>query len=132
MNINERFRDIRKLCDMSQEQLGNILGLSRSGVSEIESGRRNVTDKHIRLLTIDSINGKFINEEWLRTGNGEPFKPLTRAQSITDFAADIIKEDDSFKARLIEALSKLSEDDWKVLEGIAEKLADNKKTRGNP
>lgn len=127
MNTNERFREIRKLCNMSQEELGSILGLSRSGVSEIESGRRNVTDKHIRLLTVDSIKGKFINEEWLRTGEGEPFKPLTRAQAITDFAADLIKEDDSFKTRLIEALSKLSEDEWEVLEGIAKKLADNKK-----
>lgn len=126
-NINDRFKELRKICKKSQEEWGSILGITRAGVCDIESGRRNVTDKHIRLLTITSIDGRVISEDWLRTGEGEPFKPLTRAQSITDFAADIIKEDDSFKARLIEALSKLSEDDWKVLEGIAEKLADNKK-----
>lgn len=126
-NINDRFKDLRKICKKSQEEWGSILGITRAGVCDIEAGRRNVTDKHIKLLTITPIDGRVISEEWLKTGDGEPFKPLTRAQSITDFAADIIKEDDSFKARLIEALSKLSEDDWKVLEGIAEKLADNKK-----
>ena len=126
-NINDRFKDLRKICKKSQEEWGSILGITRAGVCDIEAGRRNVTDKHIKLLTITPIDGRVISEEWLKTGDGEPFKPLTRAQSITDFAADIIKEDDSFKSRLIEALSKLSEDDWKVLEGIAEKLADNKK-----
>ena len=126
MNINDRFKEIRKMCGKSQEDLGEILGLSRSGVSEIESGRRNVTDKHIRLLTLTQIDGKLINEEWLRTGDGKPFRTLTRNQTITDFAADLIKEEESFKARLIEALAKLSEQEWEVLEKVANDLADKK------
>lgn len=126
MSINERFRELRELCHMSQAELGELIGLSRSGVSEIESGRRNVNDKHIKLLTVSSVNGKFINENWLRTGEGDPFKKLNRNQTITDFAGDLIKEDDSFKARLIESLAKLSEDEWKVLEKIAVDLANKK------
>lgn len=124
--INERFRELREACKKNQTEWAEILGLSRSGVSEIESGRRSVTDKHIKLLSVAFIDGKTINEEWLKNGNGEPFKKLTRNQAITDFAADLIKEDDSFKARLIEALSKLSEDEWKVLQKIAEDLTNKK------
>lgn len=124
--INERFRELREACKKNQTEWAEILGLSRSGVSEIESGRRSVTGKHIKLLSVASIDGKTINEEWLINGNGEPFKKLTRNQAITDFAADLIKEDDSFKARLIEALSKLSEDEWKVLQKIAEDLTNKK------
>lgn len=131
--INERFRELREACKKNQTEWAEILGLSRSGVSEIESGRRSVTDKHIKLLSVASIDGKTINEEWLKNGNGEPFKKLTRNQAITDFAADLIKEDDSFKARLIEALSKLSEDEWKVLQKIAEDLTNKKRLgRLNP
>src|SRR5699024_3126734 len=99
------------------------MGLSRSGIAVIEAGRRNVTEKHIRLLSIESIVGKYINEDWLRTGDGYPFKKLTRNQVITDFAADLIKEDDSFKSRLIEALAKLSDDEWEVLEKLAVDLS---------
>lgn len=125
-DINKRFRELRKMCKKSQEEWADIMGLSRSGITEIEAGRRNVTEKHIRLLSIESIDGKYINEDWLRTGDGDPFKKLTRNQVITDFAADLIKEDDSFKSRLIEALAKLGDDDWEALERLALKLSNKK------
>ena len=125
-DINKRFRELRKICKKSQEEWADIMGLSRSGITEIEAGRRNVTEKHIKLLSIESIDGKYISEDWLRTGDGDPFKKLTRNQVITDFAADLIKEDDSFKSRLIEALAKLGDDDWEALERLAKKLANKK------
>lgn len=125
-DINKRFRELRKMCKKSQEEWADIMGLSRSGIADIEAGRRNVTEKHIKLLSIESIDGKYINEDWLRTGDGDPFKKLTRNQVITDFAADLIKEDDSFKSRLIEALAKLGDDDWEALERLAKKLANKK------
>ena len=125
-DINKRFRELRKMCKKSQEEWADIMGLSRSGIADIEAGRRNVTEKHIKLLSIESIDGKYINEDWLRTGDGDPFKKLTRSQVITDFAADLIKEDDSFKSRLIEALAKLRDDDWEALERLALKLSNKK------
>ena len=125
-DINKRFRELRKMCKKSQEEWADIMGLSRSGITEIEAGRRNVTEKHIKLLSIEPIDGRYINEDWLRTGDGDPFKKLTRSQVITDFAADLIKEDDSFKSRLIEALAKLGDDDWEALEKLAKKLANKK------
>lgn len=125
-DINQRFRELRKMCKKSQEEWADIMGLSRSGIADIEAGRRNVTEKHIKLLSIESIDGKYINEDWLRTGDGDPFKKLTRNQVITDFAADLIKEDDSFKSRLIEALAKLRDDDWEALERLAKDLSSKK------
>lgn len=122
-DINKRFRELRKMCKRSQEEWADIMGLSRSGIADIEAGRRNVTEKHIKLLSIESIDGEYINEDWLRTGDGDPFIKLTRSQVITDFAADLIKEDDSFKSRLIEALAKLDDKEWEMLEKLANDLA---------
>lgn len=64
--INIRFKEMRKKLNLSQIQLGNSLGLSSSGISNIENGTRNVTDKHIKLL-VATFN---INEEWLKNGTG--------------------------------------------------------------
>ena len=120
---NDRFRDIRKACKKTQEEWAAILGLSRTGVADIESGRRNVTDKHIKLLCVESIDGKNISETWLRTGEGEMFEPLSRSETIAKFAGELMKdEDDSFRRQLVEALAQLDEKEWEVLAGIAKKL----------
>lgn len=121
--INDRFRDVRKACKKTQEEWAAILGLSRTGVADIESGRRNVTDKHIKLLCIESIDGKNINETWLRIGEGDMFEPMSRGETIAQFAGELMKdEDDSFRRRLVEALAQLDEKEWEILEGIAKKL----------
>lgn len=121
--INDRFRDVRKACKKTQEEWAAILGLSRTGVADIESGRRNVTDKHIKLLCIESIDGKNINETWIRTGEGDMFEPMSRGETIAQFAGELMKdEDDSFRRRLVEALAQLDEKEWETLEEIAKKL----------
>ena len=121
--INDRFKDVRKACKKTQEEWAAILGLSRTGVTDIESGRRNVTDKHIRLLCVETIDGKNISENWLRTGEGEMFTPMSRSETIAQFAGELMKEEeDSFKRRLIEALAQLDEKEWEVRAGIAKKL----------
>lgn len=117
--INERFKAARKECGKSQESWGTILGITRAGVCDIEAGRRSVTEKHIKLLSVDSIDGKFLNEEWLRTGKGEMFIPLSRDEEIARFAGEMIKEDDTFKKKLISVLARLDEKDWEDLERIA-------------
>lgn len=67
-DINVRFKKLRECCNKSQEEFGKVLGLSRSGISEIESGRRNVTDKHVVMLkNWKEFN---VNEDWLLTGTG--------------------------------------------------------------
>lgn len=119
MNISERVRFLRKeKLKLTQEALGEPLGLTRANIANIEAGRIAVTDR-----VVISICEKFnVSENWLRTGEGEVFVPLTRNQQITDFLGDLIKEENSFKKRLIDALSRLSEEDWEDIERIVDKL----------
>lgn len=120
MDINQRFKQLRKEFNKTQAEWAKILGLSRSGIGEIEAGRRNVTDKHIKLLI--AYDPK-INEEWLNTGEGDMFKPVTRSEKIATFAGDLMKnETDSFRRQFVEVLADLDEKEWEVLAGIAEKL----------
>ncbi len=66
--INERMKKIRLALGLSQDEFGQRLGISKSGVSDIESGRRKVTDQHI--VALRALN---VNESWLRDGSGEMF-----------------------------------------------------------
>lgn len=96
MNINERFKKLRKALGLSQEELGNKIGLSKSGISNIESGTRNVTDKHIKLICSEFP----INEDWLRTETGEMLlktssdvmEQLKKEFNLDDFSFDLVHE----------------------------------------
>ena len=69
-----------------------------------------------------------VNEEWLREGKGEMFIKMTRDEEIATFIGKALhSEEDSFKKRLISALSALNESDWETLEKLALSLVDKEK-----
>ena len=70
-----------------------------------------------------------LTEDWLKTGNGEMYIQRTRNEKITDFAVDLLKdEEESFRRKLVEALADLDIEEWELLEKIAEKAAQKKKS----
>lgn len=121
--INERLRELRKALDLSQANFGKPIGLSRDEIKNLEYGKTTPKD-----ITIPIICEKFhVSEEWLRTGEGEMFRPMDREEEIADLAATLFKdEESSFRSRLIRALAKLDEDEWKVLEKIALEITEKK------
>ena len=121
--MNERLKELRSYLGKSQEEFGKMLGLSKSGISEIESGRRNVTEQH--LIMLQNCSESYINVNWVRTGEGEMFLDVSREVEIARFTKNLLlDEPDSFKNRLISALAKLSVEEWEVLEKIARNMAD--------
>ena len=73
--MNTRIKLIRDTLKLSQEEFGEAIGIKRSGVSNIESGQRSVSERHIKLLK-SAYN---VNEHWLRTGEGEMFNPANES-----------------------------------------------------
>lgn len=119
-NTNERIKYLRKeILHLTQQEFSEALNISRSNMGNIETGQISLTER-----VISDICEKYsVNEEWLRTGEGEMFIPKTRNQQITDFLGDLIKEEDgTFKKRLIEAMSKLDKKDWEDIERLVSKL----------
>lgn len=108
--INERFKKMRKECKKNQSEWGKILGLSTSGVSEIESGRRNVTEQHIIMLR--NCNEFNVNEGWLRTGEGKMFIEMSPDNQLAYFMGKLLSnEEDTAKKKVFRAMSKLP-DEW--------------------
>lgn len=123
MTQGEKIRALRKAKNLTLEKFGAPLGVGKTAISKIENDERGLTDQMIK-----SICREYgASEEWLRNGTGEMFVPMNRDEQISKYAGELLKEEDSFKKRLTEALSKLDENEWELLEKIAKKLA--KRTR---
>lgn len=105
--------------NMTLEKFGERLGVGKTAISNIENGSRNLTDQMSK-----SICREFnVNEEWLRTGNGEVFIDLDKENQLMIWAADILKdESDTYKRRFIKMLMELNESDWETLEKITTHL----------
>lgn len=121
--MNNRLRELRKTLKMNQEDFGKLLGITKSGVSDLESGRRNVTEQHIIMLKMHDVN-----EEWLREGTGKMFVERSRDEEISIFIGKLLeKESNSFQKRFVSMLAKLEVSDWEVLEKMTIMLSEHKK-----
>lgn len=116
MTKGMRIREIRKRLNLTMEQFGERIGVSKQTISNIENDNRNATD-HME----KSICREFgVSPEWLRDGIGEPFKEVTRNKRIEGFVEDILtNEPEGRKARLVDALASLDEEGWDKLYEIA-------------
>lgn len=117
MEIGERVQYLRKeLLHLTLEKFGSRLGVTKTAISNLEKGNRNLTDQMAKAICREFG----VREEWLRTGEGEPLGAQTRNQRILAFVNQVLTdEDDSFRKRLVDALTVLDEDEWEVLKKIA-------------
>lgn len=122
--MKERLKKLRKTLDLTQQEFADKLKVPRNTIGGYEVGKSNPSD-----AAVNNICNIFnVNEDWLRTGNGEMFIELTRDEQIENFVGDALKsEEDSFKKKFISMLAALDESDWEVLQKMVELLQQNKK-----
>lgn len=68
--MNERIKELRIALRLTQEDFGKVIGVQRAAVNKWERGINGVADSMI--LSICREFG--VNEQWLRTGDGEMFE----------------------------------------------------------
>lgn len=120
--MKERIKKLRKVLDLTQQKFADRLGVKRNTVGQWECGINPLTDQ-----TIVSICREFnVNEEWLRTGVGNMFIEQSEDVQIATFIGDLLKEEDSFKRRLISGLAALDQNGWDVLEKFLDSIQKKK------
>ena len=76
----ERLRQFRKALGYDQKQMGQLLGIKQNTYSQIECGRRMLTERHIESL-VDKAN---LNKDWLLNGTGEMFMETSEERELVE------------------------------------------------
>ena len=99
--IKDRIKKIRKEKKMTQEDFSKKLGLARNSIANYEIGRREPTN-----AIIVSICREFdVNEEWLRTGEGEMFIQIPEEDETAALVYDLLGPDkESFYDIVLETI----------------------------
>lgn len=121
--INARFKELRKSCHKNQIEFGKIMGLSSSGISEIEAGRRNVTEKHLVMLS--NWDEYHVNVDWLRTGNGKMFLP-TETDTLETIRQEYRLTDQQFK--FVSNFLRLPENEKEIIFNFLSSVFENAET----
>ena len=122
--MEERIKELRKVLGLTQQKFADSLGVKRNTIAQYESGRNAPIDAVLSLICREFG----VNEQWLRTGEGEMFVEMSRDEEIASFMGELLSEEsDDFKHRFIGALSRLDENGWEVLEQFANDLLEGQK-----
>lgn len=121
MTTGERVKEIRKSQKLTLKEFGERLGVGKGSISAIENDNRNLTSQMSKAICREFG----VNENWLRTGSGEPYAQKTRAQAITEYVGQIVTGKRSeTEMLLIELMSETSPEEWKALSRFFDRLAE--------
>lgn len=116
--MKERIKYIRKYSKLTQQEFADRIGVKRNSLANYEIGR-NVPIDAIILSICKEFN---VNEEWLRTGFGEPFIEMTEDEEIAAWVARVLRNrEETIQKRLLKLLTQFSENDWKAIEILLHK-----------
>lgn len=67
--MNKRLKELRSKLGISQAVFAEKIGIKQTSYSDIETGRRELTERNLNLICKE-FN---VNENWLRNGEGSMF-----------------------------------------------------------
>lgn len=117
--MHNRIKEIRSNAKLTQQEFADRLGIRRGTIANYELGRNEPIDAVITLICRE-FN---VNETWLRTGDGDMLRPVSRDQEIEAFLNELMKnEKPDFRKRMVAVLARLDLKEWQLLEQIARKM----------
>lgn len=126
MTQGERVRTLRRKKSLTLEKFGKQLGVGKSTISDIENGRRNLTES----LTKSICREFGVDYIWLTTGEGDMFPDadiefmaaIDRIMADeTDVRRNFFKFLSSLSKEEVETMYKIMQDAFRFVEEMADK-----------
>ena len=117
--MKDRIRALRKTFGLTQSEFGDKIGVRGNTITNYENGNRSISD-----AVILSICREFgCDETWLRTGEGEMFRPRNHREQVVDYLSRLLRDPSAdFQLRLIELISEIPPEFWPLLEEKARSI----------
>lgn len=121
--IGFRIDELIKTLNIKKIRFAERLSVDQSYITKLTKGISQPSD-----LLITSICREFhVNETWLRDGEGEMFTETARDDQLFAFMGDVMDGDPDFRRHLLSVLSRMTPDEWAMLERKAWELVEEMK-----
>lgn len=122
MNIQTRFKELRKCLNLTQTELAESIGVTRGVIANIELGRVPPRTGLLQMI----VEKYKVNKDWLIDGVGEMFVIAMENIEVEQFLAEIMaRQNDLYPTAL--KLSKLNTEDLELIDSLLTRLLNEKK-----
>lgn len=121
MDIGSRIKKIREFNKLNQRDFASSIKIGQSTLAMFENGQRKPKAIHI-----EQICSKYnVNEEWLRSGIGEPY--ISKTGKFSELISNLEDSDDDFIKDLLIAYMNLDNNSKKALQKLAKEMTEKRK-----
>ena len=121
--LNNRIKDIRKHYNLTLEEFGKRLGVTKTAISRLEKGERNITEQMV-LAICREFN---VNEDWFRNGTGGPGNMLIpEDMTFLNNIGKLGNEKNEFKKFYLNTMMNLPDEFWDYLYNEFKKFSTEK------
>ncbi|MCE4044585.1 helix-turn-helix transcriptional regulator [Lysinibacillus fusiformis] len=120
--IGDRIKVLRNELGLSMAAFGEKIKMTNSNISKMEKDLRVVTDRTIAIICTE-FN---VNEEWLRTGDGDMFVEETFDEEFANIIAEATLSGNEKIKELMIMASKLNDKQLKAMVNFLETMVEEK------
>lgn len=122
MTQGERIREIRKSKNLTMDQFGNKIGVTKSTISNIENGNRNVTEHMVKSICREYR----VDYLWLTQGVGEMYIQEDSRIKLYRLIDRVLDGENEHVKNVFKNFSELNTEDFDELTRIMDQLLDEK------
>lgn len=115
--IGDRVKQLRKELKITQVELGQLIGISGSGVASAETGKSKFTEAALKLICATY----HVNYMWLTEGVGD----MMQDESIDDMVDRIMAGESVLAREIMKAFARLPDDEWRRFMDVVEQVKKN-------
>lgn len=128
--MNLRIKQVRQSNNLTQDAFASRLGITKSSVSLIESGKNNPSEQTIRAICSEFS----IRREWLEFGH-EPMKAAELENSPETLVPDLVavlQDNPALLSLARRVMHLMTPSDWRRLNTLLDEIQETKKEPPQP
>lgn len=112
--MNERIKQVRKHYNLTLEKFGERIGIKKSSVSLLESGKNNPSDQTLKLICRE-FN---VSYAWLKDGIGDMLQETDEDDDVNR----LMLTGSDFAKTVFRTLAKMPPECWAVFQAFVDQL----------
>ena len=116
--MNDRIKELRRTLDLTQDEFGGRIGITKSSISTMESGRSNPSEQTLRSMCRE-FGASYL---WLTTGEGPMFENGGDDAALHVMVDRVMASENDRVKQIFKNLGDFTEDDWRQVNALLDKL----------